>query len=617
MSKPSSKWTELSKPLSRPVLETIDKIGFSEMTPVQAATLPLLLSYKDVAAEAVTGSGKTLAFVVPLLELLLKRQRETIWKKFEIGAIIISPTRELAVQISKVLEEFLEHDDLKQFKQKLLIGGSSVEEDVDSLRKEGANILVATPGRLKDLLERKGDPNLPTKVRGLELLVLDEADRLLDLGFEATINTILGYLPRQRRTGLFSATQTKEVKDLMRAGLRNPVLVSVKEKATVSTPKLLQNYYVVVEPENKLTALLSFIRKQQLQKAMIFFPTCACVEYWSIALAELLQQTKVLALHGKMKAQRNRILTEFRESSCALLLCTDLLARGVDIPEVDWVVQWDPPSNAASFVHRVGRTARQGQEGNALIMLLPSEDSYVEFLTRNQKVSLKQVSLDSDAKKLRKVLKVLHRLQINDRGVFDKASRAFVSHVQAYSKHECNLILRVKDLDLGKVATSYGLLQLPRMPEMKEHFKQSFQGPEEQVDIFKLVYRDKQKQQSYEKKVKEFEETGEWKSKKKMHKKNSVPWELAKKAREERKETRKKRREEKQKRKASAAVATDETTGEQVKRKKAKFSQEELDELANDIRALKKLKKKKITEEEFDDELGLDGSDNEIGVEKK
>ncbi|XP_055541769.1 probable ATP-dependent RNA helicase DDX55 homolog [Wyeomyia smithii] len=615
MSKPSSKWTDLSKPLSRPVLEIIDKIGFREMTPVQAATIPLLLSYKDVAAEAVTGSGKTLAFVVPLLELLLKRQQDTTWKKSEIGAIIISPTRELAVQISKVLGDFLEHDVLKQFKQKLLIGGSSVEEDVDSLRKDGANVLVATPGRLKDLLERRGDPNLPAKVRNLELLVLDEADRLLDLGFEVTINTILGYLPRQRRTGLFSATQTKEVKDLMRAGLRNPVLVSVKEKATVSTPKLLQNYYVIVDPEFKLTALISFIKKQELQKAMIFFPTCACVEYWGIALAELLQPMKVLALHGKMKAQRNRILTEFRESDCALLLCTDVLARGVDIPEVDWVVQWDPPSNAASFVHRVGRTARQGQEGKALIMLLPSEDAYVEFLTRNQKVSLKKVSLDSNAKKLRKVLKVLHRLQLDDRGVFDKASRAFVSHVQAYSKHECNLILRVKDLDLGKVATSYGLLQLPRMPEMREQFKQSFQGPEEQVDVFKLVYRDKQKQQSYEKKVQTFKETGEWKSKKKIQKKNSVPWELAKMAREERKETRKKRRDEKQKRKAAALAADDE--GQSVKKKKAKFSQEELNELANDIRALKKLKRKKITKEEFDDQLGLDGSGGESGDERK
>lgn len=607
MAKPSSKWTDLAKPLSSPVLEVIAGFGFQKMTPVQAATIPLLLSYKDVAAEAVTGSGKTLAFVVPLLELLLKRQRDTIWKKSEIGAIIISPTRELATQISDVLQDFLEHEKLAIFKQKLLIGGNPVEEDVDSIRKEGANVLIATPGRLKDLLERKGDLNLTAKVKSLELLVLDEADRLLDLGFESTINTILGYLPRQRRTGLFSATQTKEVKDLMRAGLRNPVLVSVKEKATVSTPKLLQNFYVIVEPEQKLAVMLDFIERQELKKAMIFFPTCACVEYWGIALTELLKPTKVLALHGKMKAQRNRILKDFRESENALLLCTDLLARGVDIPEVDWVLQWDAPSNAAAFVHRVGRTARQGHEGNALIMLLPSEDAYVDFLTRNQKVSLKKVTLEPNDKKFKLALKTLHRLQKSDRGIYDKASRAFVSHIQAYTKHECNLILRVKDLDLGKIATSYGLLQLPKMPEMKEHFKKSFQGPGEEIDIYKLTYKDKQKQASYDNKVKLYQETGEWKGKKKLLKKKSIPWELAKQEREERKEIRKKRREAKHKRKA----AIESGDVEPVKKKKAKFSQEELDELANDIRALKKLKKKKITEEECDDELGLASDDDE------
>ncbi|XP_055638612.1 probable ATP-dependent RNA helicase DDX55 homolog [Toxorhynchites rutilus septentrionalis] len=601
MSKPCSKWTELSTPLSPPVLQVLAKCGFEKMTPVQAATIPLLLSYKDVAAEAVTGSGKTLAFVVPLLELLLKRQKDTQWKRSEIGAIIASPTRELATQISDVLQQFLDHPDLSAFKQKLLIGGNATEEDVDSLRKEGANILVATPGRLKDLLERKSDLNLAAKVKSMELLVLDEADRLLDLGFEGTINTILGYLPRQRRTGLFSATQTKEVKDLMRAGLRNPVLVTVKEKATMSTPKLLQNFYMVLEGEYKLVILLDFIRKQKLNKAMIFFSTCACVEYWGIALAELLNPIKVLALHGKMKSQRNRILVDFRESEKALLLCTDLLARGVDIPEMDWVIQWDPPSNAAAFVHRVGRTARQGNEGNALIMLMPNEEAYVDFLTRNQKVSLKKLEYDVGEEKLTKTLKNLHRLQTNDRGVYDKANRAFVSHVQAYSKHECNLLLRVKDLDLGKIATSYGLLQLPKMPEMKPQFKDTFRGPATEIDCNKLVYKDKQKQASYDSKLKLFQETGEWKGKKKMLKKQSVPWELAKQAREERKEIRKQRREQKQKKRAAMEAGES-----QPIKKKAKFSREELEELANDIRALKKLKKKKITEDEFEDELGID-----------
>lgn len=607
MPRPSAKWGDLSPSLSAPVLEVIEGLGFDKMTPVQAATIPLLMSYKDVAAEAVTGSGKTLAFLVPLLELLLKRKRSEAWKKHEIGAVIVSPTRELATQIHGVLSEFLSHEELACFRQKMVIGGNAVEEDVVAILKDGANILVATPGRLQDLFDRKGDLNLAAKVKSLELLVLDEADRLLDMGFEATINTILTYLPRQRRTGLFSATQTKEVKDLMRAGLRNPVLVSVREKATTSTPKLLQNYYAIVEPEQKLVALLEFIRTMNVKKAMMFFPTCACVEYWSVALAELVSSMQVLALHGRMKSQRFRILKSFREADSALLLCTDVLARGVDIPEVDWVLQWEPPSNAAAFVHRVGRTARQGSEGNALIMLLPSEDAYVNFLTRNQKVSLKEIELELPEQKLTEILHTLHQLQQKDRATFDKANRAFVSHVQAYSKHECNLILRLKDLDLGKVATSYGLLQLPRMPEIKPQFKESFRGPEQTVDVFALVYKDKQRQASFQDKLKTYAETGEWKGKKKLIRKKSVPWELANKEREERKEIRKKRREKKQTRKAAieaGAVVP-------VKKKRAKFSQEDLDELANDIRLLKKVKKKKITEEEYADEMGIkDGADD-------
>uniref|UniRef100_A0A182NQS2 ATP-dependent RNA helicase n=1 Tax=Anopheles dirus TaxID=7168 RepID=A0A182NQS2_9DIPT len=606
MPRPSAKWGDLSPPLSSPVLEVIEELGFEKMTPVQAATIPLLLSYKDVAAEAVTGSGKTLAFLVPLLELLLKRKQSEPWKKHEIGAVIVSPTRELATQIHDVLAEFLGHKHLSCFRQKMLIGGNAVEDDVITILKEGANILVATPGRLQDLFERKGDLNLSAKVKSLELLVLDEADRLLDMGFEATINTILAYLPRQRRTGLFSATQTKEVRDLMRAGLRNPVLVSVREKATTSTPKLLQNYYLIVEPERKLVALLEFIRSRNIKKAMLFFPTCSCVEYWSVAMAALIQSMQVLALHGKMKSQRFRILKSFRDADSALLLCTDVLARGVDIPEVDWVLQWDPPSNAAAFVHRVGRTARQGSEGNALIMLQPTEDAYVEFLTRNQKVSLKEIQLDVPEEQLTKALETLHQLQKKDRATFDKANKAFVSHVQAYSKHECNLILRLKDLDLGKVATSYGLLQLPRMPEIKQHFKESFRGPEETVDVFKLVYKDKQKQASFQEKLKTYAETGEWKGKKKLIRKKSIPWELANKARDERKECRKKRREKKAVRKAAVEA------GEVVpaKKRRTKYSQEDLEELANDIRLLKKVKQKKITEEEYDDEMGIKDMDD-------
>lgn len=557
------------------------------------------MSCKDVAAEAVTGSGKTLAFIVPLLEILLKHQRESPWKKTEIGAIVISPTRELATQTSIVLKSFLEHPNLSIFTQKLLVGGNSVEEDIESLRNRGALVLICTPGRLEDLLERKGQLNLAARVKSLEILILDEADRLLDLGFTATINTILSYLPRQRRTGLFSATQTKEVTDLMRAGLRNPVVVSVREKASTSTPILLQNYYIIVQAEEKLRYLLAFMKQKKVLKSMLFLPTCACVEYWSQVLPRLLKSTNILALHGKMKKQRGKILTKFRDAANAILLCTDVLARGVDIPEVDWVIQWDPPSNAASFVHRVGRTARQGNAGNALIMLLPTEDAYIEFLKRNQKVSLEPLTI-APKTDLSDINKLLHQMQLQDRALFDTGNRAFVSHIRAYSKHECNFLLRLQDVPLGKVATSYGLLKLPKMPEIKDIHQEEFCGPETDIDFMAIAYKNTQKEQTRQEKLTVYQETGIWPGKKVKRKKQTEAWELSKQKKLERKAKRKER-----KAKLQLKKQTENEKGKAPKKRKKGLSEEDLAELANDIALLKRFKKKKITEEEFDEEIGF------------
>lgn len=500
-----------------------------------------------------------------------------------------------------MLSQFLNHSELSFLSQKLLVGGTSVEEDVQNLETNGGHILICTVGRLLDLLERSDNLKLAGRVRSLEMLVLDEADRLLDLGFEVPLNTILSYLPRQRRTGLFSATQTKELTNLMRAGMRNPVVVTVKEKANQNTPKSLQNFYMVVDPEMKLNYLLKFIEKHDVQKAMLFFPTCACVEYWSEVLPKLID-TNILAIHGKMKKKRVNILDKFRELDKVILLCTDVMARGVDIPEMDWVLQFDPPSNAAAFVHRVGRTARQGCEGKALILLMPSETAYVDFLSSNQKVTMKQTEIDDTWKdELPKINSTIHSMQRSDKNIFDKGTRAFVSYVKAYSKHECNLILRVKDLDLGRVATSFGLLKLPRMPEMKDEFNKSFIGPDKTVDINSLKYKNKQKQVAYKAKQEVFKETGEWPGKKNNIKRQTEAFADTKQKKEIRKENRKKRQDHKK------TIQEAKASGEVIKKKrKMKFSKEELDELAKDNAAFKKFKKHKISKNQLDNELGID-----------
>ncbi|KAI8441861.1 hypothetical protein MSG28_005545 [Choristoneura fumiferana] len=589
-------WSKVKPGLSPPVLNCINKQGFSSMTPIQAAVIPLVLSCKDVVAEAVTGSGKTLAFVVPLLEMLLKKQKDSPLRKDFVYGVIISPTRELASQIHKVIELFLQESELSHITQSLLVGGRSVDIDVESVQK-GAHIVVCTPGRFEDLLAERKQLNLAGRLKELEFLVLDEADRLLELGFSSALTSILQCLPRQRRTGLFSATQTKQLQDLVRAGLRNPVVVCVKEKSTISTPLLLENYYVIVEPQDKFLFLLNFIRNRKIVKGLFFLPTCACVDYWADVLPAFLPDIKVFAIHGKMKQKRSKILEKFRESDGTILLCTDLLARGLDIPEVEWVLQWEPPSSPAGLVHRVGRAARGGAAGCSLLALLPREDAYVPFIRANQLVELKDWRNSADeikiTEKLRdKVMAILHERQRSDRSVLDKGQRAFVSHMRAYTKHECNLLLQFKDLPLGHIATSYGLLKLPLMPEIKQEHKDQFVGPREEIDFNSIPYKDKQKETSRLQKLEEYRKSGVWPTKKRKKMAQSQPWEQAKQNKVEKKQRKKKRKEVKQE-------------GKRGKKRRA-VTQEELDELAADVALMKKLKKRKITKEQFDEQFDGD-----------
>uniref|UniRef100_A0A4W3J2D5 ATP-dependent RNA helicase n=1 Tax=Callorhinchus milii TaxID=7868 RepID=A0A4W3J2D5_CALMI len=482
------RWESLAAGLSEGVTRALGELGFTHMTPVQSATIPLFMSNKDVAAEAVTGSGKTLAFVIPILEILLRREEKL--KKHQVGALVITPTRELAIQIDGVMRHFTSH--YPQFSQMLFIGGNNPIEDVEKFIKFGGNIVVGTPGRLEDMFRRKADGlDLTSCVKTLDVLVLDEADRLLDMGFQISLNTILGNLPKQRRTGLFSATQTQEVEKLVRAGLRNPVRITVKEKGvaasnTQKTPTRLNNYYMICRPEEKFNQLVAFLRQHKQQKHLVFFSTCACVEYYGKALDLLVKNVKILCIHGKMKHKRNKIFTEFRQLPSGILVCTDVMARGIDIPEVHWVLQYDPPSNASAFVHRCGRTARIGHGGSALVLLLPMEESYVNFLSINQKCPMEEMS------SLREVPDVLPRLRkaaLGDRAVFEKGMKAFVSFVQSYAKHECSLIFRTKDLDFAALAKSFALLRLPKMPELKgKHFPDFV--PED-VDTNSIPYKDK------------------------------------------------------------------------------------------------------------------------------
>lgn len=565
-------WESLQVPLHPLVLGALRELGFLHMTPVQSATIPLFMRNKDVAAEAVTGSGKTLAFVIPILEILLRREEKL--RKNQVGAIVITPTRELAIQIDEVLSHFTKH--FPQFSQILWIGGRNPGEDVERFKQHGGNIIVATPGRLEDMFRRKAEGlDLASYVKSLDVLVLDEADRLLDMGFEASINTILEFLPKQRRTGLFSATQTQEVENLVRAGLRNPVRISVKEKgvaasSTQKTPSRLENHYMICKADEKFNQLVHFLRSRQQEKHLVFFSTCACVEYYGKALEALVQRVKILCIHGKMKYKRNKIFMEFRKLQSGILVCTDVMARGIDIPEVNWVLQYDPPSNASAFVHRCGRTARIGHGGSALVFLLPMEEAYINFLAINQKCPLQEMSLQRNTVDL---LPKLRAMALADRAVFEKGMKAFVSFVQAYAKHECSLIFRLKDLDFAGLARGFALLRMPRMPELRGKQFPDFVPVDIDTDTipFKDKIREKQRQKLLEQKRKERTEN---EGRRKFIKNKAWSKQKAKKER---------------KKKMNA------------KRKKDEGSDDEdMEELLNDTRLLKKFKKGKITEEEFE-----------------
>ncbi|ELU07919.1 hypothetical protein CAPTEDRAFT_209893 [Capitella teleta] len=460
------KWDDLPKRLRTCTRKTIDRLNFKLMTPVQAACIPLFLSNKDVAAEAVTGSGKTLAFVVPILEILLRR--ETPLRSKDVGALIVTPTRELAVQIDEVLGEFLK--EIPHITHQLFIGGNNPMTDVNKFMEHGGNILVATPGRLVDMLNRRDEGlDLTASVKALEVLVLDEADQLLAMGFQRSLNTILSYLPKQRRTGLFSATQTKELEDLIRAGLRNPVRVAVKERGAHGeevnrkTPASLMNYYMIVESDQKFNHLVAFLQLHKDEKHLVFFSTCAAVDYFTKALKHVLKKMQIFCIHSK-KESRNKIFTSFRKMKGGVLVCTDVMGRGVDIPEINWVTQYDPPSSSSNFVHRCGRTARIGHTGSAIVYLRPIEETYVSFLSINQKVPLVEHVPPDDVPDHTAALK---KLMLHDRAMYERGMKAFVSFVQSYAKHECSLIFRVKDLDIAKLANGFGLVRLPRMPELK------------------------------------------------------------------------------------------------------------------------------------------------------
>ncbi|KAK2790067.1 ATP-dependent rRNA helicase spb4 [Emmonsiellopsis sp. PD_33] len=533
----SRAWEALTPPLSEWILDAISTMGFSRMTPVQASTIPLFMAHKDVVVEAVTGSGKTLSFLIPVVERLLRL--ESPIKKHHVGAIIISPTRELATQIYNVLLSLLafhgpsaarlqlaeskgEKDDanpppsypsstLKIVPQLLLGGATTPAQDLSAFLKQSPNLLVSTPGRLLELLS---SPHVHCPQSSFEVLVLDEADRLLDLGFKEDLQKILGRLPKQRRTGLFSASVSEAVDQIVRVGLRNPVKIAVKVKGAGAedkrTPASLQMTYLLTPPSHKLPALQQILSTLDPipQKSILYFSTCAAVDYYQHILPALLpDQFLPIPLHGKHPPQvRQKNFTRFINSvTPSILLTTDVAARGLDIPTVDLVIQMDPPTDPKAFLHRCGRAGRAGRRGLSIIFLHPGrEEDYIPFLSvRKTPVTEFQPSppLTISEQDASSTTNVIRKLVLTDRSIHDKAQRAFVSWVKSYSKHQASSIFRVADLDWEELGRAWGLLRLPKMPELKKFAGDKSLGV--CVDWDGYAYKDKQREKHRRDELKE------------------------------------------------------------------------------------------------------------------
>ncbi|XP_026191828.1 ATP-dependent RNA helicase HAS1 [Cyclospora cayetanensis] len=430
-----------------PVKRALGEMKMERLTEIQAKAIPRLLEGKDVLGAAKTGSGKTLAFLVPAMELLYQVK---FLPRNGTGVLVISPTRELSLQIYDVAVELAKY--LPQTLG-LVMGGANRKNEAEKLCK-GVNVLVATPGRLLDHMQNtKG-----FVYKNLLSLVIDEADRILEIGFEEELNAILALLPKTRQTCLFSATQTAKVADLARLSLKKPVFLQVQN--SVATVSGLQQGYVICPAEQRFLLLFTFLKKNRDKKVMVFFSSCMSVRFHDELFNYIDLQTT--CIHGKKK-QGARMSTyyEFCEAEKGILLCTDVAARGLDIPKVDWIVQVDPPDDPREYIHRVGRTARgAGGKGKALMFLMPEEIGFLRYL-RQAGVPLNEYSFPSS--KLANVQTQLERL-IEKNYYLHKSSRdAYRSYLHAYASHGLKDIFNVYNLDLQRVARAFGFSVPPKV----------------------------------------------------------------------------------------------------------------------------------------------------------
>lgn len=436
--------------VSEATLNGVAEMGFEKMTEIQAQTIPHLLEGRDLVGAAKTGSGKTLAFLIPAVELIYKLK---FMPRNGTGVVIISPTRELSMQTFGVLREVLKHH---YHTYGLVMGGANRNSEAQKLAK-GINILVATPGRLLDHLQNTKD----FLYKNLQCLIIDEADRILDVGFEEELKKIVKLLPKKRQTMLFSATSTKKTDDLVAVALKKePIYIGVEEKNASATVAGLEQGYVVCPSEKRFLLLFTFLKKNRKKKVMVFFSSCMSVKYHHELFNYI--DLPVMCIHGKQKqTKRTTTFFQFCNADSGILLCTDVAARGLDIPDVDWIVQFDPTDDPKEYIHRVGRTARgEGGKGHALLILRPEEVGFLRYL-KQANVPLNEFEFSWS--KVSNIQPQLEKLVSKNYFLNLSAKEAYKAYVRAYESHSLKHIYDVQNMDLRAVGQSFGFVVPPHI----------------------------------------------------------------------------------------------------------------------------------------------------------
>ena len=368
-------------PLTSEVLRSIEELGFESLFPIQAQAIIPLLEGKDVIGQAQTGTGKTAAFGIPMVQRLNREIRG-------VQGLILVPTRELAVQVAEHMTCFAKYGRAKVL---AVYGGESINKQIHAL-SNGVQIVVGTPGRLIDLMERR-----VLNLGSVKMVVLDEADRMLDMGFIEDIEFILSKTPYDRQTSLFSATIDQSVMKVCNKYMKNPqkILVSKDEIALTQ----MKQFYTIVNQAGKFEALCDIIRSEGVDKAIVFCRTRRETSKLSDQLYR--KGFRSQALHaGYTQAQRDRAINDFRSDRLSLLIATDVAARGLDIEGITHIINYDVPMDAPVYFHRIGRTARKGEEGTAITLVSYGEMSdfnNIKALTKTKIQEIKSATADNDS----------------------------------------------------------------------------------------------------------------------------------------------------------------------------------------------------------------------------